>query len=226
MGGTKNRSNPRVGGSDELVFVVDDDDSVRKALVRMLFAAGHRVESFASPTKFASRRPHEGPACLVLDLKMPEMTGLELQARLREAGHLVPIIFVSGHGDIPASVEAMRQGAIDFLSKPFETDDLLRAVRRALIRDRAALAGRMALQQIFQRWRTLTPRERQVFDCVVRGSLNKQIAGKLRLSEKTIKVYRAKVMVKMDADSVAELVRMSDALAGSLNPDALVAPAT
>jgi FixJ family two-component response regulator len=207
--------------NDELVFVVDDDDSVRRALGRLLVSAGHRVESFASPLEFAARRPHDGPACLVLDLKMPEMTGLELQERLRAAGHAVPIVFVSGHGDIRSSVQAMRLGAVDFLQKPFEDEALLEVVRQALVRDRADLARRLEVRQAVERWRTLTPRERQVFALVAKGLLNKQAAGRLGTTEKTIKAHRAKVMEKMAAGSLAALVRMADTLREALGDEAL-----
>jgi FixJ family two-component response regulator len=205
--------------SDGLIFVVDDDDAVRRALSRLLASAGYRSESFASPIEFMARPPYDGgPSCLVLDLQMPGMTGLELQLRLREAGHLVPIVFITGHGDIPTSVQAMRRGAVDFLSKPFTDEQLLAAIDTALERDRGALASRRTLRDLVTRWHTLTPREREVFALVVQGLLNKQVAGRLGTAEKTIKAHRAKVVEKMGASSLAELVRMADALRGTL-PD-------
>jgi FixJ family two-component response regulator len=192
--------------------VVDDEASVRKAVARLLDAAGYRSECFAEPGRFLARPPHDGPSCLVLDIQMPEMSGLELQARLSDAGHALPIIFVTGHGDIPTSVRAMRQGALDFLTKPFGSEQLLGAVEAALARDRAGLAERRELESLIGRHRLLTPREREVFALVVQGMLNKQVARRLGASEKTIKAHRGRVMEKMQAGSVADLVRMSDRL--------------
>jgi len=198
--------------NEPLVFVVDDDASVRKSVARLLDSAGYRSELFEEPGRFLARPPHDGPSCLILDLQMPEMTGLELQARLNDSGHALPIIFVTGHGDIPTSVRAMRQGALDFLSKPFGSEQLLEAVGNALARDRAGFEERRELEVLIGRHRLLTPREREVFDLVVQGLLNKQVARQLGASEKTIKAHRGRVMEKMRAGSLAELVRMSDRL--------------
>ncbi len=196
--------------SDPLVFIVDDEASVRRAVARLLDSAGYRAESFAAPEEFLARLPHDGPSCLILDLQMPGMSGLEVQARLHDAGHALPIVFVTGHGDIPTSVHAMRQGALDFITKPFAAEQLLSVVGSALERDRASLANRRELEELMIRLRELTPREREVFVLVVQGLLNKQIAGRLGTSEKTIKAHRGRVMQKMRAGSLAELVRMSD----------------
>jgi RNA polymerase sigma factor (sigma-70 family) len=193
-----------------LIFLVDDDASVRKALVRLLRSAGHSVEAFASAREFLARAPHDGPGCLVLDLRMPEMTGLELQETLERGGHTLPIVFVSGHGDIPASVKAMKAGAIDFLTKPVDDRQLLAAVEQALARDAAARVDRADREAARTALDRLTPRERQVCMLVTTGMLNKQIAGELSISEKTVKVHRARVMEKVGVGSVAELVRVVD----------------
>jgi FixJ family two-component response regulator len=196
--------------STPLIFLVDDDAGVRKALVRLFRSAGHAVEAFASAREFLARERPEGPGCLVLDLRMPGMTGLELQDTLERAGHAISVVFISGHADIPASVRAMKAGAIDFLTKPVRKPELLQAVERALARDvteRAHRAGRDAARASLRR---LTPRERRVCDLVATGMLNKQIAAELGTSEKTIKWHRAHVMGKLGVGSVAELVRLVD----------------
>ena len=176
----------------------------------MLRAAGHAVEAFASAREFLARERDDGPGCLVLDLRMPEMTGLELQDALERAGYAIPVVFVSGHGDIPASVKAMKAGAIDFLTKPVQNRDLLQAVERALARDRAARAARAERDAARARMARLTPRERQVCALVATGLLNKQIAAELGTGEKNIKLHRAHVMEKLGVGSVAELVRLVD----------------
>lgn len=192
------------------VFVVDDDASVRKSLTRLLAAAGYTVEAFASARDFLDAARAPGASCLVLDLRMPGITGLDLQETLAQAVHRIPIVFVTGHGDIPTSVQAMRAGAIDFLTKPYAAKDLLDAIRRGLDKDTRDLGREARTRSIHARVETLTPRERQVFALVVTGMLNKQIAAQLGVVEKTVKVHRARVMDKMRAGSVAELVRLAD----------------
>jgi FixJ family two-component response regulator len=195
-----------------VIFVVDDDPSVRKSLVRLIGAAGYAVKPFASAQEFLAREPSSGPCCLVLDIRMPGVTGLELQRTLASALHGIPIVFMTGHGDIPMSVTAMKAGAIDFLTKPFDGKELLGAIERAVAKDTRALGAEARTGEIQQRARLLTPRESQVFALVVTGMLNKQIAGELGIGEKTVKVHRARVMEKMRAGSVAELVRLADEL--------------
>ena len=192
------------------VFVVDDDASVRKSLTRLLEAAGYTVEAFASAREFLDAARAPGPSCLVLDLRMPGISGLDLQKTLAQAVHRIPIVFVTGHGDIPTSVRAMKAGAIDFLTKPYGAKDLLNAIRRGLDNDTRDLGREARTRSIHARVATLTPRERQVFALVVTGMLNKQIAAQLGVVEKTVKVHRARVMDKMRARSVAELVRLAD----------------
>lgn len=191
------------------VFVVDDDESMRKAVARLLRASGYGVEAYASARDFLDHEPPEGPACLVLDVRMPGVSGLDLQRDLRRAGLDIPVVFITGHGDVSMSVTAMKAGAVDFLQKPFEDHQLLDAVTLALERDRAALHERRERASIQRRVDKLTPRERQVLELVIHGLLNKQIATRLGASEKTIKVHRGRVMEKMEAGSVAELVRMT-----------------
>ena len=192
------------------VFVVDDDASVRKSLMRLLEAAGYTVEAFASAPEFLAAAQPPGPSCLVLDIRMPAMTGLDLQKTLSQAVHRIPIVFVTGHGDIAMSVQAMKAGAVDFLTKPYAAKDLLDAIGRALDKDTKDLGREARTRSIHARVETLTPRERQVFALVVTGMLNKQIAAQLGVVEKTVKVHRARVMDKMRAGSMAELVRLAD----------------
>jgi len=192
------------------VFVIDDESSVRKAVARLLTRAGHRAETFGSAEDFLRRPHYDGPGCLILDVRMPGQSGLDLQEALAKAGYELPIIFVSGRSDIPISVKAMKAGAMDFLTKPFRDTVLLEAVRLSLATDRQVRASRAEVQDIQQRLQTLTVREREVLSWVVAGRLNKQIAYELEISEKTVKVHRARVMEKMRADSVAELVRLAE----------------
>jgi len=194
-----------------IVFVVDDDASVRKSLSRLISEAGYRVQAYASPREFLARRPEPGPSCLVLDVRMPGVTGLELQQTLVSAVHEIPIIFITGHGDIPMSVKAMKAGAVDFLTKPFAGKDLLDAIQRAVAKDTRDLGTEARDDEIRSRVKRLTPRESQVLALVVTGMLNKQIASELGIGEKTVKVHRARVMEKMQAGSVAALVRLADA---------------
>jgi FixJ family two-component response regulator len=193
------------------VFLVDDDPSVRRALSRLIKSAGYQVQAFGSAREFLDFRPQpEGPACLVLDIRMPGLTGMDLQQRLDEMHSLLPIIFITGHGDIPTSVKAMKAGAVDFLPKPVKDADLLRAIEQALERAQTDAAAFAQFENIRQRLETLTPREREVLEHVVSGKLNKQIAYDLGTVEKTIKVHRARVMDKMGVQSLAELVRIAE----------------
>jgi FixJ family two-component response regulator len=193
------------------IFVVDDDASIRKSLKRLLTAAGYAVEAFASAREFLASERLPAPGCLILDVRMPELTGLELQKALASAPHRMPIVFITGHGDIAMSVRAMKDGAVDFLPKPFDDEDLLDAIRRAVAKDVRDLSHEAGVKDILERVRLLTPREIEVFALVVTGMLNKQIAVALGIGEKTVKVHRARVMEKMRAGSVAELVRLADA---------------
>jgi len=195
-----------------LVFVVDDDASVRKSLTRVIGSAGYTVEAFASAREFLEAARATGPCCLILDVRMPGITGLDLQKTLAQAVHRIPVVFITGHGDIAMGVEAMKAGAVDFLTKPFAAKDLLDAIRRAVERDTQDLGTEARARSIHARVETLTARERQVFALVVTGMLNKQIAGRLGIAEKTVKVHRARVMEKMGAGSVAELVRLADSV--------------
>jgi FixJ family two-component response regulator len=195
-----------------LVFVVDDNPSVRKSLSRLLAAAGYTVEAFASAREFLTRGPSDGPCCLVLDVRMPGLTGIELQTALAAAGRRMSIVFVTGHIDVPMSVKAMKGGAVDLLTKPIDREALLAAIVRAVAKDTEDRSEEIRIAEIRQRVKTLTVRETQVFALVVTGMLNKQIAFDLGVVEKTIKVHRARVMEKMRTGSVAELVRLADAV--------------
>jgi FixJ family two-component response regulator len=193
-----------------VVFVVDDDPSVRKSLRRVLASAGYAIEAFASAREFLARERHAGPCCLVLDVRMPGLTGLELQEALAAAGRRMSIVFVTGHVDVPMSVKAMKGGAVDLLTKPFNAKDLLKAIQRALAKDVRDLGEEATVAEIRERVKRLTLRETEIFALVVMGMLNKQIAFDLGISLKTVKVHRARVMEKMRAGSVAELVRLAD----------------
>jgi len=193
-----------------VVFVVDDDPSVRKSLARLIGSAGHAVEAFASAREFLARERYPGPCCVVLDVRMPGLTGLDLQEALAGAGRRMSIVFITGHGNISMSVKAMKGGAVDFLTKPVDDKDLLAAIERCVARDVQDLGAEARVAKIQERVKTLTPRETKVFALVVTGMLNKQIASELGISEKTVKVHRARVMEKMRAGSVAELVRLAD----------------
>jgi FixJ family two-component response regulator len=195
-----------------MVFVVDDDASVRKSVARVLATSGYAVEEFASAADFLAREPHPGPCCLVLDVRMPGLSGLELQAALAAAGRRLSIVFVTGHVDVPKTVQAMKTGAVDLLTKPFGAPALLSAVERAVARDVQGRSDEARADDVRERARRLSPRETQVFALVVTGMLNKQIAGELGIVEKTVKVHRSRVMTKMQAGSVAELVRLADRL--------------
>jgi len=194
------------------VFVVDDDPDVLKGLARLLRSAGLEVATFSSPSEFLEQYDLRAAGCLVLDLAMPGLNGLELQEALTAKGSAIPIIFLTGRGDIPMSVQAMKGGALDFLTKPVNDEDLLKTVAGALEKDRFQRQNSAELDEIHERLETLTPREREVLTHVVSGQLNKQIANDLGTVEKTIKVHRARVMEKMKVNSVAELVRLTERL--------------
>lgn len=193
-----------------LVSVVDDDPSVRRSLARLVKAAGYKVEAFASAREFLARPPDEGPACLLLDVRMPGLTGLDLQETLAIAAHRTSIIFITGYRDVRASVKAMKAGAVDFLIKPVDDEELLGVIERAVARAAEARREEDRATAVRERIKTLTPREVEVFALVVTGMLNKQIAFDLGVSEKMVKVHRGRVMEKMGAGSLAELVRLAD----------------
>jgi len=192
-----------------LVFVVDDDASVRKSLVRLIKAAGYEAEAFGSVGDFLARRPYDGPCCLVLDVRMPGRTGLDLQEALRAAGQRLSIVFITGYRDVPVSVKAMKGGAVDFLTKPVDEGTLLAAIEQAVARTLADRRREARQTEIQKRIATLTPREAAVFALVVTGMLNKQIGSELGIGEKTVKVHRGRVMEKMQAGSLADLVRLA-----------------
>jgi FixJ family two-component response regulator len=202
-------------GESPSVFIVDDDPGVRRSIRDLLASVGLRSESFATPREFLDSKRSGDAGCLVLDVRLPGMSGLDCQRLLADAGVTIPTIFITGHGDIPTSVRAMKSGAVEFLTKPFRPQELLDAVQQALDRDRRERDKRRETASVYHRYERLTPREREVMALVASGLLNKQIAAKLGTGEHTVKIHRGQVMKKMEADSLPALIRMADTLASA-----------
>ena len=198
--------------SDAIIAIVDDDASAREGLQSLIRSAGWRVETFASAQEFLGRRGAEAPSCLILDLQLPGLSGLDLQKQLADIGREIPIVFLTGHGNIPASVQAMKAGAVEFLTKPLDEQKLVDAIHEAIERDRRTRQQHAELRDLRHRYESLTAREQQVMQEVVSGLLNKQIAAALSITEFTVKIHRGQVMRKMRADSLPDLVRMAESL--------------
>jgi FixJ family two-component response regulator len=201
-----------INHADPIVFIIDDDASFRRSTGRLIQSMGFQVKTFGTAAEFLSTGRTDVPSCMVLDVRLPGLSGLDLQQELGEAGIEIPIIFITGHGDIPMSVRAMKAGAVEFLTKPFREQDLLDAIRQAVKRDHVSIAQRMKRTRVRALYDSLTPREREVMTKVVLGLLNKQIASELGMTEKTVKFHRGHIMRKMRAQSVVDLVRMDDQL--------------
>lgn len=203
---------PEADNNEPIVMVVDDDPSVRRALVNLFESVGLRVAAFGSAPEILQSKPPEVPSCLVLDIRLPGLSGLDLQADLAKANIHTPIIFITGHGDIPMTVRAMKSGAVDFLTKPMRDQDILDAVQAAIQRDRKRREIEKTVSNVRSRFESLTPRERDVLSLVASGKMNKNVAAELGLAEITVKIYRGQIMRKMGAKSLAELVKMNEAL--------------
>ena len=201
-----------MSGDDSIVFIVDDDPSMCEALTRLLGTVGLRAQAFKTAQEFLKTKRPDIPSCLVLDVRLPGLSGIDLQRELANTDPPIPIVFITAHGDIPMTVQAMKAGAVEFLTKPFRDQQFLDAVQQAIDRDRAARQQRAELAELRRRHESLTPREREVMALVVTGLLNKQIAAQLRTSEATVKAHRAQLMRKMEAESVAQLVRIAERL--------------
>lgn len=201
-----------MSGDDSIVYIVDDDPSMCEALTRLLSTVGLRAQAFKTPEEFLKTKRPDAPSCLVLDVRLPGLSGLDLQHELAKADPPIQIVFISAHADVPMTVQALKAGAVDFITKPFRDQQLLDAVQQAIERDRAARLQRAGLAELRRRYESLTQREREVMTLVVTGLLNKQIAAQLHTSEATVKAHRAQLMRKMEADSVAQLVRIAEGL--------------
>ena len=205
-------TNKHASGTHPVVFVVDDDESMRKAVSNLVRSVDLQVEAFASAPEFLAIKLPDAPCCLILDVRLPGLSGLDFQAKLASSRIEIPIIFMTGHGDIPMSVRAMKAGAVEFLTKPFRDQDMLDAIQVALARDKARHAKEDNILTLRAKYETLTPREQEVMVCVTGGLMNKQVAAEIGITENTVKVHRGNVTKKMGAKSLAELVRMADAL--------------